>query len=278
MSTRTKAAVIQMTSTDQVEPNLAQMERLVRAAAADRAALVVVPECFAYLGADRAGASAPGKAAIAEALPQGGPILSRAASLARELGVELVLGGFWERGEDPLKVKNACVHLDARGEVRAVYRKVHLFDVDLPDGTKLEESASVEPGDALVVTDSVIGRLGLSVCYDVRFPELYRGLIDEGATSIVVPAAFTLTTGKDHWHVLLRARAIESQSYVLAAAQTGRHSATRQSYGHALIVDPWGTVLAECGEGEGYACAWIDPEVVTRVRTSLPSLAHRRLR
>ncbi|MBN8610628.1 MAG: carbon-nitrogen hydrolase family protein [Deltaproteobacteria bacterium] len=287
-SGRTKAAVIQMISTDQVEPNLAQMERLVRAAAEDRASLVVVPECFAYLGSDAAGATSPGKAAIAERLPPQGdpsdaPILSRCAALAKELSVELVLGGFWERGEDPKKVKNACVHLDARGEVRAVYRKIHLFDVDLADGTKLQESASVEPGTELVVTDSAIGKLGLSVCYDVRFPELYRGLVDRGATALTVPAAFTLTTGKDHWHVLLRARAIESQCYVLAAAQTGRHSsasagATRQSYGHALIIDPWGTVLAECGEGEGYACAWIDDAVVQRIRTSLPSLAHRRLR
>ena len=278
MSTRTKAAVIQMISTDQVEPNLAQMERLVRAAAEDRSALVVVPECFAYLGSDAAGATSPGKAAIAETLPEGGPILARCAALARELSVELVLGGFWERGVDPKKVKNACVHLDARGVVRAVYRKIHLFDVDLPDGTKLEESASVEPGSELVVTDAAIGRLGLSVCYDVRFPELYRGLVDRGATALTVPAAFTLTTGKDHWHVLLRARAIESQCYVLAAAQTGKHSSTRQSYGHALIIDPWGTVLAQCGEGEGYACAWIDGDVVARIRASLPSLAHRRLR
>jgi predicted amidohydrolase len=285
--TRTKAAVIQMISTDQVEANLAQMARLVRAAAEDRASLVVVPECFAYLGSDAAGATSPGKAAIAERLaPEGisteafspGPILARCAALAKELSVELVLGGFWERGVDPKKVKNACVHVDARGSVRAVYRKIHLFDVDLADGTKLQESASVEPGTELVVTDSAIGKLGLSVCYDVRFPELYRGLVDRGATSLTVPAAFTLTTGKDHWHVLLRARAIESQCYVLAAAQTGRHSATRQSYGHALIIDPWGTVLAECGEGEGYACAWIDESVVTKIRAGLPSLAHRRLR
>lgn len=283
MTARTKAAVIQMISTDQVESNLAQMERLVRAAAEDRASLVVVPECFAYLGSDSAGATSPGKAAIAERLPPEGdpkdaPILSRCAALAKELSVELVLGGFWERGVDPTKVKNACVHVDASGLVRAVYRKIHLFDVDLADGTKLQESASVEPGTELVVTDSAIGKLGLSVCYDVRFPELYRGLVDRGATSLTVPAAFTLTTGKDHWHVLLRARAIESQCYVLAAAQTGRHSVTRQSYGHALIIDPWGTVLAECGEGEGYATAWIDQSVVARIRASLPSLAHRRLR
>lgn len=275
--TRTKAAVIQMTSTESVEDNLRAMERLVREAAADRASLVVVPECFAYLGSDAAGATSPGKVAVAEPLPEGGPILDRCRRLAAELSVELVLGGFWERGNDPRKVRNACVHVGPDGAVAAVYRKIHLFDVDLPDGTKLEESASVEPGDEVVVTDTRAGRLGLSVCYDVRFPELYRALVDRGAIALAVPAAFTLTTGKDHWHLLLRARAVESQCYVLAAAQTGRHSPSRQSYGHALIADPWGTVLAECGEGEGYAAAWLDPAVVARVRASLPSLAHRRL-
>ncbi|GAB4113849.1 MAG: carbon-nitrogen hydrolase family protein [Sandaracinaceae bacterium] len=275
---RTKVAVIQMTSTEAVEDNLRALERLVRAAAEDRATLVVVPECFAYLGSDTAGMTSPGKVAVAEPLPEGGPILARCAALATALGVELVLGGFWERSTEPRKVRNACVHLDAAGRVVSVYRKIHLFDVDLPDGTKLEESASVERGSEVVVSDTRFGKLGLSVCYDLRFPELYRAHVDRGAIALAVPAAFTLTTGKDHWHVLLRARAIEAQSYVLAAAQTGRHSATRQSYGHALIVDPWGTVLAECGEGEGYAAAWVDPDVVARVRRSLPSLAHRRLR
>jgi predicted amidohydrolase len=275
---RTKVAVIQMTSTEVVEDNLRAVERLVREAASDGARLVVVPECFAYLGSDAAGSTSPGKVAIAEPLPEGGPILARCARLSSDLGVELVLGGFWERASDPRKVRNACVHLDASGRVEAVYRKIHLFDVDLPDGTKLEESASVEPGSEVVVTDTRFGKLGLSVCYDLRFPELYRAHVHGGAIALAIPAAFTLTTGKDHWHVLLRARAIEAQSFVLAAAQTGRHSATRQSYGHALIVDPWGTVLAECGEGEGYAAAWLDPEVVARVRRSLPSLAHRRLR
>ncbi len=170
------------------------------------------------------------------------------------------------------------MHLDAAGAVRAVYRKIHLFDVDLPDGTKLEESASVEPGTEIVATETAFGTLGLSVCYDVRFPELYRALVDRGAIALAIPAAFTATTGKDHWHVLLRARAIESQSYVLAAAQTGHHFGERRSYGHALVVDPWGVVLAEHGEGEGFASAFIDPSVVTRVRASLPSLRHRVLR
>ena len=266
---RTKVGVVQMTSTDAIEANLRTAERLTEQAADEGASLVVLPECFAYLGPEA------GKLAIAEALPQGGPILARFAELARRRGIELVLGGFWEKGESAAKVRNACVHLDREGAVRAVYRKIHLFDVDLPDGTVLKESATVEPGTEVVVTDACLGKLGLTVCYDVRFPELYRRLVDRGAIALAIPAAFTLTTGKDHWHVLLRARAIESQSYVLAAAQTGRHHGDRRSYGHALICDPWGTVLAECGEGEGVAVAWVDPEVVRRVRASLPSLAHR---
>jgi predicted amidohydrolase len=260
-----------MTSGDDVHQNLTRTEALCRDAAADGAVLTVVPECFAYLGPE------DGKFAIAEALPSGGPILKRMSELAKETRSELVLGGFYEKTAQPRKVRNACVHLGEDGTVRAIYRKIHLFDVDLPDGTKLEESASVEPGDEIVVTDTRAGKLGLSVCYDLRFPELYRKLVDLGATLLTVPAAFTLTTGKDHWHVLLRARAIEAQSYVIAAAQTGHHFGARRSYGHALIADPWGTVLAECGEGEGYAIAAIDQGVVERVRTSLPSLRHRRL-
>lgn len=267
---RTKVSVIQMCSIPDLEKNLAAAERLVREAAQDGAKLIVLPECFAFLGPEQE------KLALAEELPGGGPILQRCAGWARDLNVELVLGGFWEKGTVPTKVRNACVHLLADGSVKSVYRKIHLFDVDLPDGTQLTESSSVEAGTEVVATDSVCGKLGLSVCYDVRFPELYRKLVDLGSTVLAVPAAFTATTGKDHWHVLLRARAIESQCYVLAAAQTGKHFGSRASYGHALIVDPWGVVLAECGEGEGFASAWVDQAGLVRVRKSLPSLQHRR--
>lgn len=268
---RTKVSVIQMTSVPDLGANLAACERLVREAAGEGSQLIVLPECFAFLGPEE------GKLPLAEALPAGGPILARCAGWAKELGVELVLGGFWEKGSDPGHVRNACVHVRRDGSVGAVYRKIHLFDVDLPDGTKLLESGTVEPGHEVVTADTVLGKLGLSVCYDVRFPELYRKLVDQGAIALTIPAAFTLTTGKDHWHVLLRARAIEAQSYVLAAAQTGHHFGQRRSYGHALIIDPWGTVLAECGEGEGVATAWIDTAVVERIRASLPSLKHRRI-
>jgi len=268
--TSVRSAVIQMTSTPDVEANLSQAEVLVAGAAADGARLIVLPECFAYLGPDKQ------HAGVAEPLPAGGAILARAAGWAREHGAELILGGFWEAAGD--KVRNACVHLAADGNVSAVYRKIHLFDVDLPDGTSLKESATIEPGDEAVVTQTAAGVLGLSVCYDLRFPELYRRLIDQGATLLAVPSAFTATTGKDHWHILLRARAIESQSFVLAAAQVGHHFGKRRSYGHALIADPWGRVLAECdGDEPGFAVADLDDLVVKRVRKQLPSLAHRRL-
>jgi predicted amidohydrolase len=271
MSRKHKVAAVQMTSTADVEQNLQSAISLAEQAIEDGAQLVVLPECFAYLGPE------DGKFAIAEDLPGGGPILERCKTLARSRKAELVLGGFYEKTPDPKRVRNACVHIDAEGTVRAVYRKIHLFDVDLPDGTVLKESAGVEAGTEVVVTDTSFGKLGLSVCYDLRFPELYRKLVDKGAIALTVPAAFTLTTGKDHWHVLLRARAIESQCYMIAAAQTGKHFGTRVSYGHALICDPWGTVIAECGEGPGYAIAGIDHAAIERIRASLPSLRHRRL-
>jgi predicted amidohydrolase len=262
-----------MTSTADVEANCVAAEHMVRRGASEGARLVVLPECFAYLGPEG------GKLEIAEAIDEEapGPILARFLHLAEDQGVELVLGGFWEKGANPSRVRNACIHVGADGKIAAVYRKIHLFDVDLPDGTKLLESQTVEPGDEAVVTDTRFGKLGLSVCYDLRFPELYRRLVERGAVALTVPAAFTLTTGKDHWHVLLRARAIESQCYVLAAAQFGHHYGNRVSYGHALIADPWGTVVAECSDGEGVAVAAIDSDVLARVRRAIPCLSHRRL-
>ena len=271
-SKRVMAGVLQMTSTADVEANMEIVHRLVREAAHRGAELVLVPECFSYLGPEK------GKAGIAESLDDGGPILDRCRDAAADAGVDVVYGGFWERTEAPGKVHNSCIYMRSDGSITEVYRKIHLFDVDLPDGTKLLESQTVEPGTDAVVADAPFGKLGLSVCYDLRFPELYRRLVDHGAIALAVPAAFTLTTGKDHWHVLLRARAIEQQCYVLAAAQTGHHYGQRRSYGHALIADPWGTILAECGEGEGVAVAAIDPSYVEDVRKGLPSLEHRRIR
>lgn len=275
----TPVAVAQLTSNDDVESNMDAVERCVRAAADRGAALVLIPECFSFLGPE------DGKLGIAEALPASdatqGPLLARCRELASSNQIEVVYGGFWERSDDG-RVRNACVQVRADGSVGAIYRKIHLFDVDLADGTRLCESGTVQPGEELVVADTPAGKMGLSVCYDLRFSELYRGLVDRGATILAVPAAFTLMTGKDHWEVLLRARAIEQQSYVLAAAQVGRHvqkdgSGRRESWGHAMIVDPWGTVLAQCGAGEGVAVADVDPGEVERIRRQLPSLKHRRL-
>lgn len=269
--TSTRAGVVQITSTDDVDRNLAAVERTVRAAVLEGASIVIVPEGYAHLGPEH------GKLALAEALPEGGPILRRMQELARDTGAELVLGGHWERASVPNKVRNTAVHLDAHGAIKSVYRKIHLFDVDLADGTRLSESDTVEPGDELVVSPTTFGGLGLSICYDLRFPELYRKLVEAGAVALAIPAAFTATTGKDHWEVLLRARAIEQQCYVLAAAQTGHHFGKRFSHGHAMIVDAWGTILAQCGEGEGAAVATIDPARVAKIRRELPSVANRRL-
>lgn len=264
--------VVQMTSTGDVDANMRTVHALIGEAAERGARLVSVPECFAYLGPEE------GKIDVAESLDADGPILQRCRSAARDARVDVVYGGFWEKSETPGKVRNACVYMRSDGSIEAVYRKIHLFDVDLADGTKLLESETVEAGSDVVVASAPFGTLGLSVCYDLRFPELYRRLVDAGAIALAIPAAFTLTTGKDHWHILLRARAIEQQCYVLAAAQTGHHYGRRWSYGHALIADPWGTVIAECGEGEGVAVAPVDPAYVAKVRRSLPSLEHRRFR
>lgn len=273
-----RVGVIQMTSTSDVQANLAALGRTTARAAEEGAKLVVAPECFAYMGPE------DGRLQVAESLPAAGeaaakfgPVLSHCADLARRHGVELLLGGFWEKSRDARKVRNACVQLRADGSLGAVYRKIHLFDVDLPDGSRHRESDSVEPGTEVVVAETVAGKVGLSICYDLRFPELYRHLVVQGATLLTVPSAFTLVTGKEHWHVLLRARAIENQCYVLAAAQTGHHYGNRHSYGHALIVDPWGAVLAQCGEGEGVAVATVDPRTIARVRQSIPCLQHRRV-
>lgn len=269
--TNPRAGIIQMCSTPDVQSNLETASRLARAAAEQGADIVLFPEAFAFIGPRRE------KAAVLEPLPQGGPILECCQELARELRCELVLGGFHERSEqDEVQSRNTCVHLGPDGEIRALYRKIHLFDVDLADGTRLHESAETEPGDRTVVTETAIGVLGLTVCYDVRYPALFQALADRGAVAITVPSAFTLTTGKDHWHVLLQARAIECQVYVIAPAQYGNHYGKRVSYGHALIADPWGCVVAQCSDGDGVAIAEIDPERVASVRRELPSLANRR--
>ena len=269
-----KGAVVQLSSQADVTENLRRVSALTAAAARDGATLVVLPENFAFLGE-----SEEDKQRVAESLEPGdrGPIASRLVELAREHRIHLVAGGMPEKSSDPRRPFNTSVLVSPDGVIAATYRKIHLFDVDLPDGTALKESNGSSAGSAPSIAEVGDVKLGMTVCYDLRFPELYRKLVDAGARIVTIPAAFTLTTGKDHWHVLLRARAIENQVFVLAAAQHGRHPRGRQTYGKSLIVDPWGDVLAQCGEGEGFVTARLDFGYQDKVRAGLPCLSHRRL-
>ncbi len=267
-----RAAAVQMNCQEVVADNLARAASLVRRAAALGATLVVLPENFAFMGPE------VGKRALAEALGDfSAPIQRALRAMAIESRVHLVAGGFPEKSEDERRPFNTCAVLSPTGDVVASYRKIHMFDVQLSDGTVLSESEATQSGDQTVVIDIGGTPVGLSVCYDLRFPELYRALVDKGAEVLLVPAAFTLQTGKDHWHVLLRARAVESQCWVVAAGQWGKHPKGRASYGHSLIADPWGVVVAESSDGEGVAVADLDRELLSRVRASVPSLRHRRL-
>ena len=267
---KTTVGIVQMCATNDVERNVDTTLSLVGQAAEAGARAVFVPEAFAFIG------SARERRQWLEPLPAGGPILRRAAEAARSAGIDLVLGGFAEAADDG-RAFNTCVHLAPSGEVAKLYRKIHLFDVDMADGTRVLESRSTAPGNRAVVTDMPFGRLGLTVCYDVRFPALYQSLADLGAVAITVPSAFFKNSGKAHWHVLLRARAIECQCYIIAPAQHGDHGHRgRQSYGHGLVVDPWGEIVVECDGGDGFALAEIDPARVADVRAELPSLANRR--
>jgi predicted amidohydrolase len=271
-------AAIQMSSGEDVDANLERCRELVREAATAGALIVGLPENFAYLGS-----SQDHRLAIAEEVPsvgerqEPGPILTAMRALALKAGVWLLLGGFPERGRDRTRIRNTSLLLDPEGAVVAAYRKLHLFDVDVPGGRRFRESETVEPGSDVVVASTPWGGLGLSICYDLRFPELYRAMAAQAARIIAVPSAFTYETGKDHWHVLLRARAIENQAYVMAPAQFGAHGPARRSYGHALVVDPWGAVIAECGDHEGFALGRLDFAYQDKVRAALPCLGHRRL-
>jgi predicted amidohydrolase len=256
-----RVGLVQMCSNENREANLERAERMCREAAAGGAELVLLPENFAYLA--REGLVVP----CAESLD--GSLLSRFAGLARECGVDLLLGSIPEATSDPRVHRNTSVLLARTGETLAVYRKIHLFDVDLP-GLSLRESDAVEAGREVVTADLSWGRLGLSVCYDLRFPELYRVLRAREATVFAVPAAFTAATGPDHWELLLRARAVENQVFVLAPAQWGHHGGDRRSHGHSLVIDPWGRVLAELPEGEGVLMAELDLGRVLEVRRRIP--------
>ena len=274
MAERTTVGIVQLRATADVPRNLDTATKLAQDAAAAGARVVLLPESFAFIGEERAQAQWQERLPAADEKP--GPILARCMETARRTGAHLVLGGFPERAPDG-RAYNTCVHLTPAGEVAARYRKIHLFDADLADGTRVRESRDTVPGDRAVVTQTPFGALGLTVCYDMRFPLLYQALAERGVTAIAVPSAFYRITGQAHWHVLLRARAIECQCYIIAPAQHGEHGHQgRQSYGHALVVDPWGEIIAEREDGDGFALAEIDPARVEAVRTQLPTLANRR--
>ncbi len=261
-----RVAVVQLNSTADKDRNLEAAGRLVRAAAADGAELVALPEKWNLL------AAGPELLAGAEALD--GPTLTAARTWARELGIHLLAGSVSEQGPDG-KAFNTSVLIGPDGDDLAAYRKIHMFDVDV-DGIAYRESDHEEPGGEIVVAPLPQASLGLSVCYDLRFPELYRILAVRGARIVAVPSAFTLATGRDHWEVLLRARAIEDQVFVLAPNQVGEAPPHFRSYGRSTIVDPWGVVLATAPDEECFVAADLDLAAQERVRESLPSLANRR--
>ncbi len=261
--------VVQLTSTDDRARNLDTALRLAGEAADLGAKLVGLPENFAFMG--------PEEARLAGAETLEGPSLSAVRELAARRRIHVLAGSIAERTDDPRRTANTSALVGDDGSLLAVYRKIHLFDVAIPDGARYAESEGVRPGDQVVVAETALGRIGLSVCYDLRFPELYRRLSALGAELLTIPSAFTLYTGKDHWEVLVRARAIENLAYVLAPAQVGRHGPRRETYGNAMIVDPWGVVLARCADGEGLAVAPFRRDRLEQVRRDLPSLKHRRL-
>ncbi len=267
-----RAAAIQMNSTEDRARNLATADRLVRAAAADGARLVVLPEKWSVLGT--------GEQLAAGAEPLDGPAITWARASARELGIDLIAGSIVERRPpgDPGRTKraNTSVHIGPDGELRAVYRKVHLFDVEVA-GTVYRESDGEDPGGELVTSTLADGvPLGMAICYDLRFPELFRILALRGALVVALPSAFTLATTRDHWDVLVRARAIENQCFMVAPNQIGEHPPGNVSGGRSQIVDPWGLVLATAPDGEGHITAELDLERQAQVRAQLPSLANRR--
>jgi len=261
-----------MNSGADLSHNLDRAGALLRDAANDDCTLAALPENFALMpehGRD--------KARHAEH-PGDGPIQTFLAETAAELGLWIIAGSLPLVSPEGERVYGACLVVDDGGRTRAIYRKIHLFDVDLPDREEsYRESNSMYPGDEPVTVSTPAGRIGVTICYDLRFPELFRTLVDDGASVFTVPAAFTAITGKAHWHTLLRARAIENLAYVIAPGQFGHHPDERETFGHSLIVDPWGRIIAEQAEGNCVVAADIDPEEPAKLRERFPALANRRL-
>ncbi|MBD2778539.1 carbon-nitrogen hydrolase family protein [Iningainema tapete] len=262
------AAALQLTSVSNLQQNLAQAEELIDLAVRQGAELVGLPENFSFMGEEN------------EKILQAQAIAHETEQFLKKMAQRFqvtILGGGFPIPTNTGKVYNTALLLHRNGEELARYQKVHLFDVNVPDGNTYRESTTVMAGTQLpsVYFSNDLGNIGLSVCYDVRFPEIYRHLSHKGADILFVPAAFTAFTGKDHWQVLLQARAIENTCYVIAPAQTGINYARRQTHGHAMIVDPWGVILADAGEKPGVAIAEINPSRLEQVRRQMPSLQHR---
>src|SRR5262245_2781642 len=271
MSWQLRVGAVQMRSTDDLAANLATVADLTAKAAAQGAQLVALPECFSFLGRGEGD-----KLKMAEALGAGGPVMTALRELAIKHNVYMLGGGTPETVDgDAKRTYNTAVVINPGGHLIARYRKIHLFDVDIPGGATLRESDATAAGDELVVVEIGGARVGLSICYDVRFPELYRALVkDRGAEVLMVPAAFTAHTGAAHWHLLLRARAIEDQAWVVAPAQWGRHNEKRESYGHTLVVDPWGTLVDERPTGDGVVVTTLHGAAVAQRRAQMPCLQH----
>lgn len=268
----TRVAAIQMASGPNVNANLLETARLLKKAAEAGAKLVVLPENFAIMGM-----SEFDKVNIREA-DGSGPLQDFLAEQAAKLGIWLVGGTIPLAGHDPNKVNAACLLFDDKGKRVARYDKIHLFDVKITESDeRYNESESIEPGSDVVVVDTPFGRLGLAVCYDLRFPGLFRRMSEEGVEIFALPSSFTAITGKAHWDVLVRARAIENLSYMIASAQGGYHANGRETYGHSMIVDPWGMVLDELPRGSGVVLAEVDRERLHELRRSFPVLQHRKL-
>ena len=269
MSTPFTAACVQITAAREYAPNIARLTELIREAAAAGADLISLPENCAMIEPDQ-------EKALAKAEPEARhPALPALQDLAKDTGTWIHVGSLNIRAADG-RIANRAFLLDDVGRITARYDKLHLFDVTLGNGEAYRESDTVAPGANAMLAATPWGPLGLTICYDLRFPQLYRDLARAGAGVLAVPSAFTRTTGKAHWHVLLRARAIETGAYVIAAAQCGTHAEGRRTYGHSLIVDPWGEILADGGEEEGVITAVIDPAEVAKARSRLPSLTHDR--
>ena len=268
-----RAAAIQMNSQANVEQNLQLADRLLGEAAADGCSIAVLPENFALMPA-----KSRDKAMHAEEAGEG-PIQVFLADASLRYGIWIIAGSMPLKSPEAERVYGACPVYDAGGRQQAMYRKIHLFDVKLPDREEsYQESWSMYPGDEIVTVDTPLGTIGLTICYDLRFPEQFRRLVDAGATVFTVPAAFTKVTGAAHWETLLRARAIENLAYIIAPGQYGKHPDKRSTYGHSLIIDPWGRVLAEQAEGNCFVAADLDPEMPAKLRNEFPALANRRLR